>query len=177
MPETSSGIDMAAVQAAIAAAMPKPSTSTPSSEAIGGSAGSNPNKFAQEGHQRPRLTSTTYATIGADGTATVAFSRSFANKPGLNVTETDATVGSQPLVARGLGWVRDGNGAYTGVVIQASRAQMLPTITPLSGVLTLLSGVISGVNTALAQLTGYNVFGGSAVGATISVIAIARSDV
>lgn len=53
----------------------------------------------------------------------------------------------------------------------------LPTINPLSGLITLVSGVVSGVNTVFAQITGYNVFGGSAAGATVSVIAIARSDV
>lgn len=148
----------------------------PASEKTGG-AGGAANKAQGAGHQHPRLTSTTYATIAANGQATVTFSRTFVNKPGLNVTETDAVSSSQPLVARGLNWVQDGNGLYTGVVIQASRAQALPTITPLSGLLTLVSGVVSGVNTALAQLTGYNVFGGSAVGASISVIAIARSDV
>lgn len=177
MPETSSGVDIGAVQAAINAAMPKPSTSTPSSEAIGGHAGTNAMKFAQEGHQHPRLTSTTYATLDGAGQATVTFSRTFTNKPGLNLTETDAATGAQPLVLRGLTWVMDGQGKYAGVVIEGRRAQMLPTINPLSGLLTLVSGVVTGVNTIVAQLTNYNVFGGSAAGATVSVIAVARSDV
>lgn len=130
-----------------------------------------------EGHQHPRLTSTTYATLAANGQATVPFSRTFVNKPGLNLTETDAASGSQPLVLRGLTWVTDANGLYTGVVISGARAQMLPTIAPLSGTLTLVTGVVSAVNTQMSQLTNYNIFGGSAAGATVSVIAVARSDV
>ncbi|MBI0474220.1 hypothetical protein D9601_02420 [Sphingomonas sp. MA1305] len=123
------------------------------------------------------MTSTTYATLDSSGQATVTFSRTFVNKPGLNLTETDATTATQPLVLRGLAWIRDGNGLYTGVTIQGQRAQMLPTINPLSGTIALLSGLITGVNAVFAQLTGYNIFGGNASGATVSVIAIARSDV
>lgn len=162
---------------ALSAAMPKPAITAPLSERTGAAIGATDSRYALADHQHGRLTSTTYATIGSNGQATVEFSRSFVNKPGLNVTETDATASSQPIVARGLGWVQDSNNLYIGVTIQASRAQMLPTITPLSGLLTLVSGVVTGVNGIVSQLTGYNIFGGSAVGASISVIAIARSDV
>jgi len=161
----------------VEAILPKPATTTPSAEALGGNPGTDPAKYAQEGHQHPRLTSTTYATLDGSGQATVTFSRSFANKPGINLTETDATTGSQPLVLRGIAWVQDGSSRYIGVTIQGQRAQMLPTINPLSGLLTLVSGVVTGVNTIVGQLTGYNIFGGSAAGATVSVIAVARSDV
>ena len=158
-------------------AIPQPATTTPKTELTGGAVGAQPTRFAREDHQHPRLTSTTYATLDGTGQATVVFSRTFVNKPGLNLTETDASTGTQPLVLRGLAWQRDGNGLYTGVTMQGQRAQMLPTITPISGVITLISGLITGINTVLAQLTGYNVFGGNASGATVSVIAIARSDV
>lgn len=173
MAEVSSSVSLGQV----AAMIPRPSLTTPSSEATGGNAGTNETAFAQEGHQHPRLTSTTYATLDASGNATVTFSRSFANKPGVNLTETDVTAGTQPLVLRVQSWVQDSGGRYTGCVIRGSRAQMLPTINPLAGTITLISGLLSGVNGLIAQLTGYNVFGGSASGATISVIAVARSDV
>lgn len=163
--------------AVLNAVLPQPADTTPRSELTGGGVGTQTKKFALEDHQHPRLTSTTYATLDSTGQATVTFSRTFVNKPGINLTETDATSSSQPLVLRGLTWTRDGNGLYTGVTIQGSRAQMLPTINPLSGTITLLSGVITAVNTLVAQLTGYNVFGGSAAGASVSVIAVARSDV
>lgn len=162
---------------ALAAKVPAPAVATPLAEKVGASTGTEKARYALEDHQHPRLTSTTYATLGPNGQATVAFSRTFVNKPGLNLTETDATANTQPLVMRGLSWVRDANGLYIGVVIQGQRARMMPTINPLSGTLTLLSAVLTGVNAVFAQLTNYNIFGGDASGATVSVIAIARSDV
>lgn len=160
-----------------ATSIPQPATATPKSEMTGGAVGGVPTRYAREDHQHPRQTSTTYATLASNGQATVPFSRTFVNKPGLNLSETDAVIGSQPLVLRGLSWVKDANGLYTGVIIQGSRAQLLPALSPLSTLLTLVSGVVSGVNTVITGLTNYNVFGGSAAGATVSVIAVARSDV
>lgn len=160
---------------AVAAAMPKPSTATPRSEAVGGAPGTLGNiMVAKDDHQHPRLTSTTIATLAANGLATVTFTRTFVNQPGLNLTEVDATAGMQALVLRGLDWVTNAQGAYTGVTIQGMRAQPLPTLTGVSG---LLSAVITGVNSIANALTGFNVFGGSAAGAKVSVIAIQRSDV
>ncbi|GAM01747.1 hypothetical protein [Sphingomonas parapaucimobilis] len=151
-------------------------TGTPAPEKTGGAGGSQ--AMAQgAGHQHPRLTSTTYATLDGTGQATVTFSRTFVNKPGLNLTETDATASTQPLVLRGLAWQRDSNGLYTGVTIQGQRAQLMPAITPLSGALTLVTQVVAGVNAIVTALTNYNVFAGNAAGATVSVIAVARSDV
>jgi len=166
-------VDITSIQNAI----PKPASTAPLSEKTGAATGAVTTRYALEDHQHPRLTSTIYATLDGSGQATVTFSRTFVNKPGLNLTETDATSASQPLVLRGLSWVRDGNGLYTGVTIQGQRAQMLPQINPLSGAITLLSGLLTAVNSVFAQLTSYNIFGASASGATVSVIAIARSDV
>jgi hypothetical protein len=80
-------------------------------------------------------------------------------------------------VLRGTVWQQDTNGRYYGVTIQGKRSRVLPTLTPLSGALTLLTQLITGVNTVITSLTGYDVFGGAAAGATVSVIAVARSDV
>lgn len=157
-------------------ALPLPANTPPMPEKTGGATGGTQTRYALEDHQHPRLTSTTYAILAADGTATVPFTRTFVNKPGLNMTETDAA-GKQPLVCSVQSWVQDANGAYTGCVIKGQRAQMLPTINPLSGVLTLLTAVVSGVNGIVGQLTNYNVFGGTVTGASVSVIAVARSDV
>jgi hypothetical protein len=164
-----------------ASAIPQPAAITPHPEKTGGAKGSEPTRFALEDHQHPRLTSTTYASLAADGTATVAFTRTFINQPGVNMTEVDAA-GKQPLVCSVQSWVRETmtptpTGAYIGCVIKGQRAQMLPTINPLSGTLTLVSTLLQGVNSVFAQLTGYNIFGGSAAGASVSIIAVARSDV
>lgn len=172
------GVSSTDMQAAIAAAVPLPANTAPKAEVTGAATGTVTTRYALEDHQHPRLTSTTYTVLDGAGQATVTFSRSFANKPGLNLTETDAVMGSQPLVLRAIAWVQDGQSRYTGVTIQGSRAQMLPQINPLAGTISLLSGVVTGVNTnVVTPLTQYNVFGGTAVGATVSVIAVARSDV
>lgn len=162
---------------AATATIPQPATTMPMAEKTGAAIGSSPNKFARADHQHPRLTSTTYGTLGSNSQATVPFTRTFVNKPGINLTETDATANTQPLVLRAIGWTQDANGLYTGVVIQGSRAQLLPELTPLSTALSLLSGIVTGVNTVVTTLTKYNIFGGSAAGASVSVIAVARSDV
>ncbi|WP_375272048.1 hypothetical protein [Sphingomonas sp.] len=174
MPETAPGIGVGEIQALIDKSMPRPSTVTPSSEAVAGSAGSNTAKYAQEGHQHPRLTSTTLATLGADATAIVTFTRSFKNKPGVVMTEIDANT-SQPLVMVVQSFVLT-DGAYTGCVVKGYRSQPLPSQSQLS-VASLLSGVITTLNAMASSLTGFNVFGGTAAGAAVSVIAIARSDV
>lgn len=167
-----------AAVAALAAQMPQAASTTPQPEKTGGDVGAVDTRYARADHQHPRLTSTTYATLDIMGKATVAFSRTFVNKPGLNLTETDAAEFSQPLVLRGLGWIKDANGLFTGVTIQGSRAQLLPTITPVSTSLIAIATTIAAVNSnVVTPLTNYNVFGGTAFGAVVSVIAVARSDI
>lgn len=168
------GLDQASAEALIRTMMPKPSTSTPAAEATAGGAGTNQNKFAQEGHAHPRLTSTTYVTLAADNTATVTFTRTFASKPGVVMTEVDAS-GTQPLVCVVQSFVMS-SGVYTGCVIKGYRSQPLPAQASLNP-LAILSAVTSGLNNLIASLTGFNVFGGTASGASVSCIAIARSDI
>lgn len=166
----------AAEIAQLRADMPKPASASPKPEKTGAAIGDLTARYALEDHQHPRLTSTTYAALAADGTDTVMFTRSFVNKPGVTMTETDVA-GKQPLICSVQSWVQDAQGVYIGCVIKGQRAQMLPTINPLSGTLALLTAVVSGVNGIVSQLTGYNVFGGQVAGASVSVIAVARSDV
>ena len=161
-----------------ASSIPQPATTTPRSEMTGGAVGAQPTRYAREDHQHPRLTSTTLATLGSNSQVTVPFTRTFTNKPGINLTEIDATSSTQPLVLRAIGWTQDTDGRYTGVTVQGSRAQLLPELSPISSALSLLTNLVSAVNTnILTPLTKYNIFSGSAAGASISVIAIARSDV
>lgn len=161
-----------------ASAIPQPATAKPRSEMTGGALGEVPTRYALEDHQHPRLTSTTYVTLGSNQQATATFSRSFVNKPGLNMTEVDAVASSQPLVLRGMAWVQDANGLYIGVTISGSRAQILPTIAPVSSSLIAIATTIAAVNTnVVTPLAKFDVFGGNAAGATVSVIAVARSDV
>lgn len=154
--------------------MPKPATTKPAAEITGGSVGTDPSKFSQDGHSHPRLTSTTLVTLGNDGTATVTFTRSFTNKPGVVMTEIDAST-SQPLIMVVQSFVMSA-GQYTACVVKGYRSQPLPSQSQLS-VASLLSGVVTSLNALASSLTGFNVFGGTAAGASVSVVAIARSDV
>lgn len=163
--------------AALQRLMPRPATATPSSEAIGGARGQSETFFAREDHQHPRLTSTTYATLDAQGQATVMFSRSFANKPGLNLTETDADPAAMSISLRSNQWMMSENGRFVGVVIQGRRERALPVINALSGSITLVGTLVTALNGVFAALSRFNVFGAPAFGASVSVIAVARSDV
>lgn len=174
MAEIGGGATLGEVEALVKGLIPKPAKTVPSSESTSGSAGADESQFAQMGHSHPRLTSTTLATLAANGTATVMFTRTFANKPGVVMTEIDASA-TQPLIMVVQSFVQSGT-TYTGCVIKGYRSQPLPSQSQLS-VSSLLTGVISGVNALASTLTGFNVLGGSAAGASVSVIAIARSDV
>lgn len=133
----------------------------PVAESVSGVAGTAA-KATREGHQHPRLTSTSMAAIVTGSTVTVNFTRTFSQKPGMVMTEIegDASANSQPAIFKVQSWVTDGNGNYTGAVIKAWRAQTIP-----QNLATLLLGGI------------FNLFNSSPVGTQFSCIAIARSDV
>jgi len=67
------------------------------------------------------------------------------------------------------------NCVYTGAIVKGFRSQPLPSQSQLS-VATLLTGVVTSLNGLASLITGYNVFGGSAAGSQVSVVAIMRSD-
>lgn len=83
-----------AAVAALAAQIPQAASTTPQPEKTGGDVGAVDTRYAKADHQHPRLTSTTYATLDNSGQALVTFTRTFTNKPGINLTETDATAGA-----------------------------------------------------------------------------------
>lgn len=161
--------------------LPKPADAAPKAESTSPAIGSDM-KYAREDHQHPRLSSTTIGAIASNGTATVSFTRTFPSAPGMVITEIPGTAPPQtmPATFKVESWVREAmtptpSGAYTGAVIRAWRSQVLPTQTALS-LTALLTGVIAGVNTLIASLTGFNVFGASVAGTAFSCIAIQRSD-
>ena len=157
-----SGLSQDAVASLISAAVPLPSTMAPRGEAVTPTPGTDPTKFAQEGHMHPRLTSTTMAVVASGSTVQVAFTRTFANKPGMVMTEIegDTTATSQPAIFKLQSWVQDANSNYTGAVIKVWRSQVVP-----QNLATLLLGAV------------FNLFSASVVGTNFCVIAIARSDV
>lgn len=153
--------------------VPPIDTAVPPPEKTGGAAGSG-GKIADSRHQHPRMSSATYVTLGANAKAQVDFTRTFPTKPTLTFAEVEAVETSQPVICRALTWIRNPGGDYIGVVIQGFRFRPLPTQNPVS-VGSLLTGVITGLNSLISSLTGFSVTGGSAVGAEISVIALQQS--
>lgn len=153
--------------------IPKPALVMPSSETTGGSVGSDTSRFAMLGHSHPRLTSATRATLTQDGTATVTFTRTFSRQPGVVMTEVNAS-GNQPLVLVVQSFTVE-SGLYVGAVIKGYRSNPLPSQNQLT-VASLLTGIIGSLNALASSLTGFNVFGGTAVGAQVSVVAIASSE-
>jgi hypothetical protein len=179
---TVSGKASTAALTSLAATVPTIATDMPQPEAVNPQPGVDGLKVLGAKHQHPRLSSTTAGTILANGTATVAFTRTFTLPPGMVITEIPGTAPPQtmPATFKVESWVREimtptPSGAYTGAVIRAWRSQVLPTQTTLS-LVSLLTGVITGVNTLIASLTGFNVFGASVTGTAFSCIAIQRSD-
>ena len=138
-------------------------TASPDAEAVVAKPGTG-QAAARDDHQHPRVSSATVQTLGADGTTTVMFTRTFTSLPAVTCLLYEAST-AQPIVFKVKGWVQDAQtNAYTGCIVQGYRASILPA---LSGI-ALLTGLI----TALAN---YNVFGGSAAGAQFCCIALQPS--
>lgn len=145
------------------------SNAIPMGEATAATAGAS--EAASRGdHQHPRLTSSTRVQLDASGNATVTYTRSFAAKPAIVLTAINPS-GAQ-VVLEVISDTMTG-GVYTGCVIKGSRARPLPTLNAVSG---LLTAVITGVNDLVTALTGFNIFGGSAAGVEVSVVAIQPSN-
>lgn len=118
---------------------------------------------ARSDHQHPRLTSTTMVTLDANNEAVVTFTRTFSKKPGLAIT-FEESVDGMPISFKVKTWATDGSGNYTGCVIKGYRATLLPT----------LSGIIL-IGPLISALSNLNIFGGSAQGISVSVIAVQQS--
>jgi len=148
-------ISMAAIASAIIA------SDAPAGEATTATVG-NTTMAQPAGHQHPRLTSTTMATVASGMTAQVDFTRTFVNKPGVVCIEIegDTAATAQPAIFKVQSWIQDSSSRYTGCIIRVWRSQTVPT----NLVTLLLSGV-------------FNLFQTSVVGTMFSTIAVARSDV
>lgn len=155
------------------AQIPVASTATPSAEKVGGNAGTDPQRFAMEGHQHPRLTSTTGATavtpnshtIGSDGlSAAIMFTRSFSFEPGIDIMPIKPNASDILLPPYVSDWVMGTGvdaGKYVGVIIGWKKLQMSSTAVTILNI------------SVLASQTPTQV---AATGVRFSCIAIARSD-
>lgn len=140
---------------ALADTMPAPEKTEP----VPGSA----DQGARADHSHPRLSSVTIERLGADGTVTVTFTRTFSVLPAVDCMLYEAN-DAQPVVFKVKTFTRDQDGNYTGCVIQGFRSSILPA---LSGILLL--------GPLLSALGNYNVFGGSAANAQFCCIALQPS--
>lgn len=157
---------------ALAATVPTIANETPMAEATGGAAGLDGMKVPGAKHRHPRLTSTTVGTIAAGNTATIVFTRSFADEPGIDYMELpptsntttpvagDLAATAQPTACKVIAWTKNAGGEFTGCTIRVFKSQTIP-----QNLVTLLLGAV------------FNLFGASVVGTRFSIIALARSDV
>ncbi len=131
--------------------MPQPETKAPDP-------GVQPSASRSD-HSHPRLTSVQWASLDANGEATVNFTRAFSAKPGMDFTTEDDVL-AQPVTVKVIkdSWIKDTSGNFTGCRIKGQRAQVLPSV--------LLN---------LGALLNFNIFGGSAASVMVSVIAIQQS--
>lgn len=130
-------------------------------------------KASRGDHVHPRLSATASGVLGAAGEATVTFTRTFVVKPCVTVLLIESADG-MPVVFKVKSWILTG-GLYTGCVIKGYRSALLPTQTPMSGGGLALAAVVTGLNGVTNALTNYNVFGGNAVGAEYSFLALQPS--
>ena len=89
----------------------------------------------------------------------------------MTVLEVDSGGSAPPADFKVQSWTQDAQGNYTGCTIYGSRSRVLPTLTPVSGLLTLLSGVISATNAVFQVLSGYVPYE-AAGGAQFTLIAL-----
>lgn len=154
-------------------------STAPRSEAVSPTAGAA-QVASRDDHRHPRLTSTTVAAIATGNTASVMFTRAFANEPGIDYQElpatattttpptADASANAQPTNSRVLSWTFGPTALlpdaaptdYTGCTVRVWRAQTVPQ--------NLVNLLLGGV---------FNLFAASVVGTRFSIIAVARSDV
>lgn len=151
--------------------MPLPAVAAPAAERTAPTAGSG-DRYSRDDHAHPRLTSVTTGTVVAGNTATVMFTRAFANEPGMDYQElppsantvtpdaADTAAQAQPTMSKVVSWVKDANGNFTGCTLRIWKAQTVP-----QNLATLLLGGV------------FNLFAASVVGTRFSLIAVARSDV
>lgn len=140
----------------------------PKSEAGAPQAGTGM-KASRMDHTHPTISWRGRVTLAADGTSPVIYGRSFSAAPVIQLTAINPSGGTVTLEVIADTVV---DGLYVGCTVKGSRAQSLPIIAQVSG---LLTAVITGVNGLVTALTGFNVFGGNAAGVVVNVLVIEPS--
>lgn len=126
-------------------------------------------KASRMDHTHPTISWRGRVTLAADGTSPVTYGRTFSAAPVIQLTAINPSGGTVTLEV-----ITDTivDGLYVGCTVKGSRAQPLPVMAQVSG---LLTAVITGVNGLVTALTGFNVFGGNAAGVVVNVLVIEPS--
>lgn len=141
------------------------------------------NEASRVDHRHPRTVSPHTGTLDGSGQGLLTFSRTFQNMPAMAFGWVELA-NNRPVMFKVVSWLKwntAGTGliawtegaAYAGCIIKGYRGQPLPQLQIVSGILT---AVITGVNTLVTALTGYNVFAGSAAGVVFTATAIQVGD-
>lgn len=134
-------------------APPAASTSSPISVAVDSAQGSSI-QYARADHTHAARVQRKIVTLDTNGLATWTFTRPFTAEPSLQYMVFQAS--GEPIIVEAQSWVMTGAN-YTGVNIKAYRSRAMPTLTPL----TVVTFVLTGVNALFAALSGFNIFGGT----------------
>jgi len=129
--------------------IPSLSDAKPVSEAMVAKAG-NAAMASRDDHTHERLTETFKGTLDTNGQAVITFSKTYAVQP---VAIPQGIKAGAPI-----SWDKEymgTDGAWTGVKIIGYKAKPMPT-TPVLSLTTLLGGVITGLNTLIGIVSGYN---------------------
>ncbi|GKS86488.1 hypothetical protein AVMA1855_20070 [Acidovorax sp. SUPP1855] len=132
------------------------SDSMPPAEAISAAPGVG-SQASRDDHKHPRLTSVAWGVTDASGEVSYSFTRSFANKPGVDFTYEE-NANNQPIIFKVKSWVTNVNGEYVGATARGYRLQTLPTTLTL-----------------ITQLIGFSVSINAPAGINVSCIAVQTS--
>lgn len=144
------------------------SSSTPSSEATGGSPG-NTMQIPYANHQHPRITSADTATITSGSTVNIMFTKTFDKQPAIDLNLIEAnTPTQQPCLFAVVDWLSPtgvslGTNPVDGVVIGGCTVKAWRSTPVPQNLVALLVGA------------AYSLFGGSVTGIRFSYIAVASS--
>lgn len=108
---------------------------------------------------RAAFDSAAILTLSAQGTQTFSFAFAYDQPPLLRYMVFQPP-GNQPILVEASEWVKNTQGKFVGVKLQGYRGQKMGTQQQMN-VGTLLSGLLTGVNSLITMVSGFNAFGGT----------------
>lgn len=112
-------------------------------------------KISRYDHSHPRTSSTLTGTTNSTGFSNVSFTRSYSSQPVVFITTIENNTNPVPHF-KITQWNTSANGYYTGCTIYGDRNKSLPSITPISTGISLISNLITSLNIIFSSLSGYS---------------------